>query len=278
MTWARGVPELVDTVYVRHCSGVRSSVSLKSFEQGGEKWQADPVDWIWFDEQPPEDVYFEGITRTNRTFGLVCMTFAPLKSILTVVWRFLLENVPDRADVQMIIEDAEHYFLEDCARITASYPPYEREARTKGVPALGSGRLFPIAGEKIGVAPEKNLKKVSNALRIALSAKPSTHQMPHSVTCLYVHALTPIRNTFVRLKTASVPDTHAEAEAEACADVLEMNLQKVTESASRNDKGLARLGANVVKGFAEVEQPLGNVEQRYHTDRKTLRTARSTFH
>ncbi|WP_393919422.1 hypothetical protein [Xylella fastidiosa] len=57
-----------------------------------------------------------------------------------------------------------------------------------------------------------------------------------------------------------------------------MNLQKVTESASRNDKGLARLGANVVKGFAEVEQPLGNVEQRYHTDRKTLRTARSTFH
>lgn len=100
--------------------------------------------------------------------------------------------------------------------------------------------------------------------------------MPHSVTCLYAHALTPIRNTFVRLKTASVPDTHAEAEA--CADVLEMNLQKVTESASRNDKGLARLGANVVKGFAEVEQPLGNVEQRYHTDRKTLRTARSTFH
>ncbi|MGY0329094.1 hypothetical protein ACWWAE_02875 [Xylella fastidiosa subsp. multiplex] len=47
--------------------------------------------------------------------------------------------------------------LEDCARITASYPPYEREARTKGVPALGSGRLFPIAGEKIGVAPEKKI-------------------------------------------------------------------------------------------------------------------------
>ncbi len=56
----------------------------------------------------------------------------------------------------MIIEDAEHYFLEDCARITASYPPYEREARTKGVPALGSGRLFPIAGEK-SVLPLKKI-------------------------------------------------------------------------------------------------------------------------
>lgn len=77
------------------------------------------------------------------------------KSISTVVWRFLLENVPDRADMQMSIEDAEHYLVEDCARITASYPPYEREARTQGVPALGSGRVFPIAGEKIGVARKK---------------------------------------------------------------------------------------------------------------------------
>lgn len=155
MTWAPGVPELVDTVYVRHCSGVRSSVSLKSFEQGGEKWQADPVDWIWFDEQPPEDVYFEGIIRTNRTFGLVCMTFAPLKSILTVVWRFLLENVPDRADVQMIIEDAEHYLLEDCARITASYPPYERQARTQGVPALGAVAYSPSREKKSALLRKK---------------------------------------------------------------------------------------------------------------------------
>ncbi|WP_411393480.1 hypothetical protein [Xylella fastidiosa] len=45
VTWARGVPELVDTVYVRHVSGERSSISLKSFDQGREKWQADTVDW-----------------------------------------------------------------------------------------------------------------------------------------------------------------------------------------------------------------------------------------
>ncbi len=55
----------------------------------------------------------------------------------------------------MIIEDAEHYLLEDCARITASYPPYERQARTQGVPALGSGRLFPIAGEKSALLRKK---------------------------------------------------------------------------------------------------------------------------
>ncbi len=53
----------------------------------------------------------------------------------------------------MSIEDAEHYSAEECARITASYPPHERDARTQGVPALGSGRVFPIAQEEISVAP-----------------------------------------------------------------------------------------------------------------------------
>ncbi|MDC7969409.1 terminase large subunit [Xylella fastidiosa subsp. multiplex] len=153
VTWARGVPELVDTIYVRHCTGARSSVSLKSFDQGREKWQADTVHWVWFDEEPPEDVYFEGITRTNRTFGPVFMTFTPLKGMSNVVRRFLTEDAADRGYVQMSIEDAEHYSAEECARITASYPPHERDARTQGVPALGSGRVFPIAQEEISVAP-----------------------------------------------------------------------------------------------------------------------------
>jgi hypothetical protein len=31
------------------------------------------------------------------------------------------------------------------ASIVASYPEHEREARTKGIPTLGSGRIFPLA-------------------------------------------------------------------------------------------------------------------------------------
>src|SRR5262245_33812763 len=33
--------------------------------------------------------------------------------------------------------------VEEREKIIASYPPHEREARTKGVPTLGSGRVFP---------------------------------------------------------------------------------------------------------------------------------------
>lgn len=57
--------------------------------------------------------------------------------------------------VSMTIEDVEHYSREEKDRIIASYPPHEREARTKGVPTMGSGRVFPISEDKIKVDPFK---------------------------------------------------------------------------------------------------------------------------
>lgn len=53
----------------------------------------------------------------------------------------------------MTIDDVDHYSAEEKARIIASYPPHEREARTKGVPTMGSGRVFPVPEETITVAP-----------------------------------------------------------------------------------------------------------------------------
>jgi hypothetical protein len=49
----------------------------------------------------------------------------------------------------MEIDDAEHYTPEQRQSIIDSYPEHEREARTKGIPSLGSGRVFPIAEDAI---------------------------------------------------------------------------------------------------------------------------------
>lgn len=55
--------------------------------------------------------------------------------------------------VTMTIDDAEHYTPEQRAAIVASYPAHEREARAKGIPTLGSGRIFPAPEDDIKVAP-----------------------------------------------------------------------------------------------------------------------------
>lgn len=148
-----GVSNALDSVTVRHVSGGNSTLLFKAYEQGRGKWQANTVDYVWFDEEPPEDVYFEGITRTNATRGLIRVTFTPLKGMSSVVARYLMEESPDRSVVTMTIDDADHYSPEDRARIIASYPAHEREARTKGVPSMGSGRIFPIPEEQIVVEP-----------------------------------------------------------------------------------------------------------------------------
>jgi hypothetical protein len=51
----------------------------------------------------------------------------------------------------MTLEDAEHYTDLDRVKIIDSYPEHERDARTKGIPVLGSGRIFPIKDEVIAI-------------------------------------------------------------------------------------------------------------------------------
>jgi hypothetical protein len=53
----------------------------------------------------------------------------------------------------MIIDQAEHYTPAQRAEIVAGYMPHEREARAKGIPTLGTGRVFPVTEESITCAP-----------------------------------------------------------------------------------------------------------------------------
>ncbi|MGX8008156.1 phage terminase large subunit family protein [Mesorhizobium sp. ORM8.1] len=53
----------------------------------------------------------------------------------------------------MTIDDAGHYSPDQRAAIIAAYPEHEREARAKGIPVLGSGRIFPVPEEMIACEP-----------------------------------------------------------------------------------------------------------------------------
>lgn len=149
--WSRknGVADALDSVTVKHVGGGASTFGFKSYDQGRAKWQANTVDWVWFDEEPPQDVYSEGITRTTATSGSTILTFTPLLGMSEVVRRFLNEKSENRRSITMTIHDADHISPEERERIIARYPEHEREARAMGVPILGSGRIFPIADSRI---------------------------------------------------------------------------------------------------------------------------------
>lgn len=145
----RGLPDAIDTILVKHKTGGVSQVSFKSYERGREKWQGESLEVVWLDEEPPMDIYSEALARIAARSGILYLTATPLLGMSGVVRRFLNEASPDRAYVQMTIADALHISAEDRERIISGYPLHEREARINGVPMLGSGRVFPVAEEKI---------------------------------------------------------------------------------------------------------------------------------
>lgn len=81
--------DAVDSIVVRHRSGGLSVLGFKAYGMGREKWQGETLDGVWFDEEPPIDIYLEGLTRTNATGGFTIVTFTPLLGMSDVVRLFL---------------------------------------------------------------------------------------------------------------------------------------------------------------------------------------------
>ena len=145
------VPDLLETIHVKHVSGGTSSIGIKSYDQGRIRWQGETLDGVWFDEEPPIEIYSEGLTRTSATKGIVYITFTPLLGMSSVVLRFLKEKPPGTHVTKMTIYDALHYTDADRAAMIAAWPAHEREARAMGIPMLGTGRVFDTDEKEIEI-------------------------------------------------------------------------------------------------------------------------------
>ncbi len=141
-TLSRGVADAYDTIQVRHKSGGVSIGRFKSYEQGRTKFQGETLDWAWCDEEPDEEIYTEIVTRVAATNGLVYLTFTPLLGRSKVVNRFLDAADTDRGVVHMTIDDAGHFSPAEREAVISRYPTYQREARARGIPMMGSGVIY----------------------------------------------------------------------------------------------------------------------------------------
>lgn len=145
-----GVADAVETLLLRHVPTDRiSRLTYKTYDQGRLRWQGETLHYVWYDEEPPLDIYSEGKTRVQVKNGITYLTFTPLLGMSEVVMRFLQERPVGSVVVNMTIHDVDHYTPEQRAIIIAGYPEHEREARSQGIPTMGSGRVFPIKEEQI---------------------------------------------------------------------------------------------------------------------------------
>lgn len=148
-----GIPDAYDTVRVSYRGGGYSSLQFQSYDQGREKFQGSERDVIWLDEEPPMSVYTEALTRTMTTQGIVMLTFTPLKGMSETV-QFLDSQAKDGncAIITATWDDAPHLSENDKEEMLKAYPPHQRDARTKGIPALGSGAIYPVPESEFSIA------------------------------------------------------------------------------------------------------------------------------
>ena len=146
-------PGAIDQVWVRHVSGGESQLIFKAYEQGRRSFEGTSIDLVWLDEEPPDDIYGECVIRTMTTNGIVYVTCTPLLGLTPFILRF-----QQRADATACVttatwDNSPHLTEEAKADLLKDMPPYLRDARTKGIPSLGSGAVYPIPASEIMVQP-----------------------------------------------------------------------------------------------------------------------------
>ena len=148
-----GVPNAHSSVLVKHSTGGWSRVAFKAYEMGAEKFMGESLDLVWLDEEPPQDIYSQCITRTLDKRGQVYMTFTPESGMTEVVQNFTSDLKHSQALVTAGWEDADHLTDDMKEQILEALPQHEREMRSKGIPMIGSGLVFPILEETLAIEP-----------------------------------------------------------------------------------------------------------------------------
>lgn len=150
----RGVPDAVENIYVKHASGGKSVAQLKSYDQGREAWQGTEQHGVWYDEEPPMPIYSEGLVRTMTTGGIVLSTFTPMNGMTEVTESFLAIDKPDSKFICTATwDDVLHLDAATKLELWNSIPPHERDARAKGIPTIGVGKIYPVDLETMLVDP-----------------------------------------------------------------------------------------------------------------------------
>jgi phage terminase large subunit-like protein len=145
----RNVPDALEIVRIRHITGGVSTIHFKTYEQGRISWQGTEVDFIWMDEECPQEIYGEALIRLMTTNGRIITTFTPLQGLTELVLN-LLENSQETESLSpkhITVcgwDDVPHLSEKMKADMLASTPPQLREARSKGVPTVGSGLIYPV--------------------------------------------------------------------------------------------------------------------------------------
>lgn len=142
---ASGIPNLYDTIVVRHVSGDKSIINLKSYDQGRQAFEGTKRHYVWEDEEAPADIHRENVQRVFDHNGVVFNTFTPLQGQTELTRDLRKRAQADNPSVYMTTltwDNVPHITDEQIEQFKGRYPAHEMKARRFGIPKMGSGAVF----------------------------------------------------------------------------------------------------------------------------------------
>lgn len=152
---------IIDFILVRSRCGGLSRIGFKSCDQGREKFQGASLDFVWFDEEPPFDIYIECKMRVLDRCGEIFGTMTPLKGLTWVYNTIYLNDKNDDQVWYETMEWADNPYLskKEIESMTKSMSKDEIECRRYGKFVENGGLVYSEFDENVNVIEPFNVPR-----------------------------------------------------------------------------------------------------------------------
>lgn len=144
---------IIDFILVKNVFGSLSKIGFKSCDQGREKFQGSSLDFVWFDEEPPYDIYQECRMRVMDRQGFIFGTMTPLKGLTWVYNEIYLNTNNDNEVWHTEMEWADNPYLDnnEIEQMTKTLSSEELQSRRYGKFMQCGGMVYNEFDENIHV-------------------------------------------------------------------------------------------------------------------------------
>ncbi|MEG2014309.1 MAG: terminase family protein, partial [Clostridia bacterium] len=144
---------IIDTITMRNVFGGESKIAFKSCEAGREKFQGASLDFVWFDEEPPQDIYEECKMRVFDRDGDVFGTMTPLKGLTWVYDKIYINSASDCEVWYEFMEWNDNPYLskKEIKHLTDTMSEENLQSRRYGRFTSGNGLVYPEFDENIHI-------------------------------------------------------------------------------------------------------------------------------
>lgn len=135
---------VIDKIYIKNIFGGVSVLGFKSCDQGREKFQGTSLDFVWFDEEPPYDIYLECKMRVLDKSGELFGTMTPLKGLTWVYDEIYLNQKRDENVWYENISWQDNPFLDkkEIDKLMSQMSADEIDARCNGKFTFSGGMVY----------------------------------------------------------------------------------------------------------------------------------------